>query len=153
MCDSNDTKCFVFYGFLARDCQQRIGLLPAPLQFRAVRRTRIFTGCTPHKHPACKRSKRFAFALHSWFHWRINRQINIALSNFSRLLLFLWLLGGIQRYNKEQAFPVFFRLKLCIKVLNGTKTEPVPHAGLLQRDNAQLINLHWIYRTDHTSPQ
>lgn len=154
MCDSNDTKRFVLYIFLAQDRQQRIALLPAPPQMHAVRHRQIFPGYTPHKRPACERSKRFASAPHSRFQWRNNRQIDISLSNFGRLLLFLWLLGGIQPYNKELAFPMFFRLKPRIKeVINGTKTEPVPRAGLLQTDNAQLVNPHWIYRTYHASPQ
>lgn len=57
-------------------------------------------------------------------------------------MIIISLLGGIQLYNTEQTFPVFFRLKTCIIVLNGTKTEPVLHAGLLQTDNALLANSH-----------
>lgn len=152
MCDSNDSKYFGLYSFLAQDCQQRIISLPAPPQMHAVRHTQIFTGYTPHKCPACKHSKHFASAHHSWFQWRNNRQIDISLSHFSNYN-FSWLLGGIQLCNKEQAFPMFFRHKPCIRVLNVTKTEPVPRAGLLQTDNAQLVNPHWIYRTYHASPQ
>lgn len=51
-------------------------------------------------------------------------------------------IGGIQPCNKEQAFPMFFKHMPCIRVLNGTKAEPVPHAGVVQVDNSQLANPH-----------
>lgn len=107
----------------------------------------------PHKWPACKHSESFFSAPHSWFHCKNNGQIDISVSNFSRLWLFLWLLGRTQLYNKEQAFLLFFRLKPCIKDLNRTKTEPILHAGLLQTDNAQFVKSYWIYRSYHSSPQ
>lgn len=142
-------ECFMLYSFLTQICLQRPLLPPALPQMQAITHTYI----PPHKWPACKHSESFFSAPHSWFHCKNNGQIDISVSNFSRLWLFLWLLGRTQLYNKEQAFLLFFRLKPCIKDLNRTKTEPILHAGLLQTDNAQSVKSYWIYRSYHSSPQ
>lgn len=136
MCDSNDTKCFVFYGFLAGDCQQRMGLLPAPGTHR-YSQDKLLTNTLPTSPPSSLpllSSRGFTEGL-------IGRLISLFPISADYYYFFdYW--GEFSLTTKNRHSPCFFKLKSCTKVFNGTKTEPVPRAGLLQRDNAQFINLH-----------
>lgn len=136
MCDSNNTECFVFHSFLAGDCQQRMGLLPTPGTHRYSQD--VFLTNTL---PVSAASSLPLLSSRGFTEGLIGRLVSLFPISADYYYFFdYW--GEFSLTTKSRHFPCFFRLKSCIKALNGTKTEPVPHAGLLQRDNAQLMNLH-----------